>query len=677
MIKIFFSIPFISLFIILFFSSGMAQSKFNLMPMPKTIEVLEGEFILNDKFGLSFGKFKSENLSQYSTRFLKHLANKTGLFFPNIYLDKSLIEEPVFEINVERQAELKLGENESYKLEIMNNKIILNAETEFGAYRGLETLLQLLSVNDGNYIFPNLKIIDEPRFPWRGLMIDISRHFMHIDVIKRNIDGMASVKLNVLHLHLSDDQGFRVESNVLPKLHQLASDGLYFTQAEIREIVNYASKRGIRVVPEFDIPGHATSWIVAYPELASRDTAYSLERSWGIFDPTLNPIKQNTYEFLGKFIEEMTKLFPDEYFHIGGDENNGVSWNNNQEIVAFKSKMGFETTLELQNYFNQQVLQILQKHEKKMIGWDEILVPELPKNVVIQSWRGKNTLNLAAKNGYQVLLSNGYYIDLIQPTEYHYLNDPISEELELTKDQEKMILGGEATMWSEYVSYETIDSRIWPRTAAIAERLWSQKDIRDVDDMYRRIEEIDLHLEEFGLLHIKNREMLLRRLANGRNIEPLKILLSAIEPLKVYERGGGREYTSYSPLSRLVDASYPDPKTVRDFNNNVQKFLKNNSPDELYQKLKAQLIEWYNNHADLLTIIKDSPILKEIESLSYDLSKVAEIGLQSLQVINDGETIPADWKKKSTEILKNCKAPRGENEIMIINSVQELVNMTK
>jgi hexosaminidase len=204
--------------------------------MPKTIEVLDGEFILNDKFGLSFGKFKSENLSQYSTRFLKHLANKTGLFFSNIYLDRNLKEEPVFKIDVIGQAQLKLGENESYKLEILNNKILLNAETEVGAYRGLETLLQLLTVNDGNYIFPNLKIVDEPRFPWRGLMIDVSRHFMPIDVIKRNIDGMAAVKLNVLHLHLSDDQGFRVESKVLPKLHQLASDGLYFTQSEIKEI---------------------------------------------------------------------------------------------------------------------------------------------------------------------------------------------------------------------------------------------------------------------------------------------------------------------------------------------------------------------------------------------------------------------------------------------------------
>ena len=586
-------------------------------------------------------------------------------------------EEDIFQINVVRQSQLKLGEDESYKLEILENKIVLNAETEFGAYRGLETLLQLLDVKEGDYIFPNLKIVDEPRFPWRGLMIDVARHFMPMDVIKRNIDGMAAVKLNVLHLHLSDDQGFRLESKSLPRLHQLASDGLYFKQEEIREIINYASRRGIRVVPEFDMPGHATSWIVAYPELASGDTLYSLERGWGIFNPTLNPIKQNTYDFLGKFFEEVTQLFPDEYFHIGGDENNGISWSNNQEIVAFKTKMGFATTLELQNYFNQQVLPILQKYGKKMVGWDEILVPELPKNVVIQSWRGKNTLDLAAKNGYQVLLSNGYYIDLIQPTSYHYLNDPVPQELDLTNDQEKMILGGEATMWAEYISHETIDSRVWPRTAAIAERFWSRKDVRDVDDMYRRIEKINIHLEEFGLLHLKNRGMLLRRLANGQNIEPLKILISAIEPLKVYQRGEGRDYTSYSPLSRLVDASYPDPKNVRDFNTDVQRFLKSSSSDEFYQKLKAQLMRWHDNHADMLLIIKNSPILKEIESLSYDLSRVAKIGLQSIQGIYDGETMSADWKKKSTEILTECRAPRGESEIMIINSVQELVNYTK
>ncbi len=657
---------------------SIGQMKLNLMPMPKTIEFYEEEFVLREDFRLEFEDYYSENLAQYSTRFLKHLSNKTGLFFPNIYLDeKDFTGESNLVIDVKRSAQLKLGENESYILEIMKDKIKLNAETEIGAYRGLETLLQLLTVKNREYVFPAMKITDEPRFPWRGLLIDVSRHFMPVDVIKRNIDGMAAMKLNVLHLHLSDDQGFRIECKTFPKLHEKASDGLYFTQTQIKDIVDYAAKRGIRVVPEFDMPGHATSWVVAYPELASRDSAYSIERTWGIHDPTLNPIKQSTYDFLGDFFKEMKNLFSDEYFHIGGDENNGLHWDENSAIKEFNLKMGFETTLELQNYFNQKILKILEKNKRKMIGWDEILVPDLPKNVVIQSWRGKNTLVAAAQKGYQVMLSNGYYIDLIQPTDFHYLNDPLTEDMKLTEEQGKMILGGEATMWTEYVSHETIDSRIWPRTAAIAERFWSPKDVRNVEDMYRRLEVIAYHLEEYGLMHLKNRDMLLRRLTNNQDIEPLKILVSAIEPLKIYERGGGRNYTSYSPLSRLVDAAYPDPKPVRTFNNHVSEFLGNNYPEEICFKLESQLNIWKGNHIELLPIINQSPILKEIESLSYDLSRAAEIGIIAIKLIKEDTQSSENWKQKSTEVLNECRTPRGENEIMIIGSVQNLVDAVK
>lgn len=653
----------------------IGQSKLNLMPMPKIIEFVDGEFALNQNFRIGFNEFKSESLSQYSTRFLKHLSNKTGLFFPNIYLDENdFKDEACFVVDVKRAGSLKLGEDESYVLEITNDKIMLSAETEFGAYRGLETFLQLLTIKNNEYVFPTMKITDEPRFPWRGLMIDVARHFMPVDVIKRNIDGMASVKLNVLHLHLCDDQGFRVECKTFPNLIKKSSDGLYFTQVQIKDIIDYAGKRGIRVVPEFDMPGHATSWIAAYPELSSKDTTISVARNWGVLDPTINPIRKSTYKFMSKFIKEMSRLFTDEYFHIGGDENDGVHWANNEEIQKFNSKMGFKTTLELQNYYNQKIQKILNENGKKMVGWDEILVPGLSKNVVIQSWRGKEALINAAKNGYNVMLSNGYYIDLIQPTDYHYLNDPITADMNLTKEQEKMILGGEATMWAEFVTPETVDSRIWPRTAAIAERFWSQSSVNDVDDMYRRLDFITYHLEEFGLTHIKNRDMLLRRLSNNQNIEPLKVLVSAIEPLKKYKRGAGRMYTSYSPLSRLVDAAYPDPQPTREFNKNVDEFLGNNFPEDLSAKLLTQLNIWKENHNQMLPIINASPILNEVESLSYDLSRVADIGISAIELIKNGSSNNIDWKQNSFQILNECKAQRGESEIMIIKSVQKLVD---
>ncbi len=182
---------------------------------------------------------------------------------------------------------------------------------------------------------PAVHIEDHPRFPWRGLMMDVSRHWMPVDVVKRNLDAMAAVKLNVFHWHLSDDQGFRVESKRFPKLQELGSDGNFYTQDEIRQVVEYARARAIRVVPEFDIPGHTTSWFVGYPELASAPGPYKIERTWGIFQPTMNPAREETYQFLDAFIGEMAALFPDPYFHIGGDEVEETQWKQSASIQAF------------------------------------------------------------------------------------------------------------------------------------------------------------------------------------------------------------------------------------------------------------------------------------------------------------------------------------------------------
>jgi len=180
---------------------------------------------------------------------------------------------------------------------------------------------------------PAVTIKDQPRFPWRGLLIDVSRHFIPLDVLKRNVDGMVAVKLNVLHLHLSDDQGFRVESKRFPKLHEMGSDGMYYTQGELRDFVAYAHDRGIRVLPEFDTPGHSRSWFVGYPELASNPGPYKVDPEGP--DSVTDPTQEGTYKFLDKFVDEMAKVFPDAYFHIGGDEVDGKHWDANPKIQAF------------------------------------------------------------------------------------------------------------------------------------------------------------------------------------------------------------------------------------------------------------------------------------------------------------------------------------------------------
>ncbi|MCI0494829.1 family 20 glycosylhydrolase, partial [candidate division KSB1 bacterium] len=507
-----------------------------------------------------------------------------------------------------------------------------------------------------------------------GLMIDACRHFMPMDVIKRNLDGMAAVKMNVFHWHLTEDQGFRVECKTFPKLHELGSDGFYYTHEQIKEIIQYASDRGIRVLPEFDIPGHTTSWFVGYPELASAPGPYQISRKWGVHDPVIDPTKEETYKFLDKFFKEMTALFPDEYLHIGGDENNGKHWSANPDIQNFMKKNNIPDNHALQSYFNQRVQKILAKYNKKMVGWDEIFHPDLPKDIVIHSWRGKKSLYEAARQGYPGILSNGYYIDLIQPTDFHYLNDPVPPDAKLSETEKSLIFGGEATMWSEFVNAETVDSRIWPRTAAIAERLWSPGSVTDVDDMYRRLEIVSLRLEEVGLTHEKNYEMMLRRLVNDDEVDALKNFVDVIEPVKIYTRGQQREYTQFSPLTRVVDAAKPDTPIAREFRKCVERFLQSSSKNQTtLAEIQERLKTWKNNHDLLQKTIKKSPVLKEIETLSADLAATAEIGLESFQYLQQGAVPDSRWVKEKLEFLNKAKAPRGQAELMIISAVEQLV----
>src|SRR5205823_11107905 len=241
------------------------------------------------------------------------------------------------------------------------------------------------------------------------------------------------------------------ESKKFPKLQEMGSDGLFYTQDEVRDFIAYARDRGIRIVPEFDMPGHSTSWFVGYPELASGPGPYQIERTWGVLNPAMDPTKEYTYKFLDGFIGEMAKLFPDPFFHIGGDEVNGKEWDSNPKIQEFKRAHGMKNNADLQAYFNKRVEKILSKHGKTMVGWDEILHPDLPKSAVIQSWRGQESLAQAAKQGFRGLLSSGYYLDLMWPTSRHYAVDPMSDATaNLSSEEQKAVLGGEACMWGEY-----------------------------------------------------------------------------------------------------------------------------------------------------------------------------------------------------------------------------------
>ncbi|HSD45735.1 MAG TPA: family 20 glycosylhydrolase, partial [Pyrinomonadaceae bacterium] len=631
---------------------------------------------IDESFKVAIRGHSDARLQAAVARFVKRLEGRTVLSFaPGLALDDQLT---TLIVHCEGPGLGKdvpvLHENESYRIDVTDRQAVLSAPTVVGAIRGLETVLQLVESDRRGYFLSGLKLQDQPRFPWRGLMIDVARHFEPVEVLKRNLDAMAAVKLNVFHWHLSEDQGFRVESKKFPKLHQLGSDGNYYTQEQIKDVIAYARDRGIRVVPEFDIPGHSTSWLVGYPELGSAPGPYTIERRPGIFEPALDPTREEVYKFLDTFLSEMASLFPDAYMHIGGDENEGKQWDRNPAIQAYMKAKGIKDNHALQAYFNTRLLKILQKNGKKMIGWDEILQPELPKDVAIHSWRGTAALAEAARKGYDGILSNGFYIDLIFPASQHYAADPLPADSTLTPEEAKHVLGGEATMWAEWVTHETIDSRIWPRTAAIAERLWSPRNVTDVNDMYRRLAVISLQLEELGLTHKKNQDMMLRRLLRSDDIGPLRTLVSVIEPVKEYRRYQQRPQTMLSPLTGVVDATTPDSEAARRFAMMVDAFLADAPRFQLYRSELAQMLaDWQTSGAALEPLIDRSPSLKEVKPLASNLSVLGETGLEALTYIKLGMPSTPEWRKASELKMDEAAKPYGALEFVVIPSVRKLI----
>ena len=629
----------------------------DLMPMPRELNTGNGKLRITEQFRVTVTGDPAPRLYAEASRFVRRLGEKTGIFLDGqgfvTRKDSNLLSALL--IKVQRPGRLDLDEDESYALEINESQIILSATDDIGAIHGLETLMQLISTDENGYYFPGLTIKDQPRFAWRGLLLDVALHFMPVDVIHRTLDGMAAVKLNVLHLHLANDQGFRVESKVFPRLTEVASDGKYYTQQQIKEIIAYAGQRGIRIVPEFVVPAHTTAILTAFPELASVKRTYSLQRYFGVFDPVLDPTNEKVYVFLDRLFGEMATLFPDQYFHIGGDENTGKDWESTPHIRDFMRVHGMRKYMDLQTYFNKRLLPIIRKYHKTMMGWDEILQPGVPKDIVIQSWRGKDAFYMSVKNGYKAILSNGYYIDLIQPASFHYLNDPMPDSVSFTADQQKNILGGEATMWSELVTPETVDSRIWPRSAAIAERLWSSKDITDVDDMYRRLNITSLCLEQLGLRHEIYKQEMLRRLANGYDIDAVKTLIDVIEPLKIYERNqGDTMYTVFSPFTKIADAATPDQELPRLFSKDVDHYLQHRDT-ALQNKIVQQLMVWKNNDVAFRKTLRNSPILQEAAPLSESLMELAAAGLSAMDHIASAKKIDDAWLKKQGAIIERAR----------------------
>ena len=658
-----------------------------LLPLPSHVEPDEGLLAIESGFQV----FVTGNavVERAAGRMLRRLQAKTGLPVPQTRARTRAGATLVIECACPVTAGPHLYIDESYQLKITPEQATLRAASASGALYGMETFLQLVQPGALSFEVPAVTIDDRPRFPWRGLMIDVSRHFFPVAVMKRQLDGMAAVKMNVLHWHLSDDQGFRVESRRFPKLNTAGSDGQYYTQAEVREVIHYAAERGIRVVPEFDMPGHTTAWLAGYPFLTATEGPFEIGRFWGIYEPVLDPTKEAVYQFLEGLIAEMAGLFPDPYFHIGGDEVNGRQWNQSEHIQAFlkahkmldssalpaatpdaEQEVHRKANEALQAYFTERVQKMVEKNGKRMVGWDEVLSPTLPNTITIQSWRGPKSLAEAARQGKPVLLSNGYYLDYMLAAAQHYQVDPLGgEAATLTAEQKKLVLGGEACMWNEYNSTETIDGRIWPRTAAIAERFWSPQTVTDVASMYRRLALVGRELERVGLEHRTAQRAMLERVAGDAPLDVIETLASAVEPVKYYGRNPARHYLQSTPLNRMIDAVPPESETARRFSEDVDHYLAGDQAAG--DRVRDQLERWKRNDARFGPA-GTSYLLAELVPVSQQISALATAGLDAIERIRN-HNYSAGWATQQQNTFAEPKAPPAELVIAFRAAVLKLI----
>jgi hexosaminidase len=374
----------------------------------------------------------------------------------------------------------------------------------------------------------------------------------------------------------------------------------------------------------------------------------------------------------------MAALFPDSYFHTGGDECDVKEWAANPHIQEFERTHSIKDGAALQALFTAKIQKIVSDHKKIMEGWDEVLQPDTPKDVVIQSWRGDTSLSEAARRGYRGVLSFGYYIDLNQSAAEHYLVDPLGgSAATLTPGEKTRILGGEPTMWTDIVSNENIDNRIWPRTAAIAERLWSPEQIQNVDSMYRRLVIVSQKLEYYGLRHRLITDEMLQRMSGDPDPVPLKVLAAVVQPPRLYERQQLRSYTDSTPLNRLDDAVPPESDIAREFSEIAKRITLGKATPEEWQQARQWLVLWRDNDAKLQPLLARSYLTEDLAPLSRNLSEVAKIGLQALDSLQESRPVSAEVRQRNIEFLKSSEKPQAVLLLMVAPAVELLVQATK
>jgi len=505
-----------------------------IIPQPASLTNMEGTFSISSGTKILINSDSPEmhkvtgNLCRYLEDFY---AVKNKITFSGATEKNSIFIKLNTRLSISKEA---------YNLTVSPKGIMLEAPSPSGLFYGIQTLIQLMppiKQKLSEVVLPAVEIKDTPRFAWRGLHLDVGRHFMPKAFILKYLDYMALHKFNTFHWHLTEDQGWRVEIKKYPKLTEVGSirketlvghygsksyDGTpvggFYTQEDIKEVVAYAADRFITVVPEIEMPGHSLGALTAYPELGCTGGPYDVATTWGVFDDVYCAGKEETYTFLQDVLTELIPLFPGEYFHIGGDECPKTRW---QKCPVCKQKMkdeGLRSEHELQSYFIQRMEKFLNENGKKLIGWDEILEGGLAPNAAVMSWRGEQGGIAAAKQHHNVVMTPGDYCYLD-----HYQADPKTEPLaiggfltlkkvygydpvpaSLTEEESKYILGAQGNVWTEYMkSPEQVEYMVYPRAAALAEVVWSPKGPKDFENFKNRLVKLTKLYDILGINYCK------------------------------------------------------------------------------------------------------------------------------------------------------------------------------
>ena len=534
----------IGLFSLIVFSfSSFAQNTYAIIPKPTQLIAANGEFLVNAKTKILIPKNNPE-IRPLAEMLAERFLTTSGMTlvieeFESTDVTPIKNKNIIFAPFANKSGNITLG-NEDYSLKIEENIIVLSAATSKGEFYALQSLLQLLPTQifssslekSIKWAVPNCTIIDHPRYTYRGSMLDVSRHFFPVSFIKKYIDLLAMHKMNTFHWHLTDDQGWRIEIKKYPKLTEVGSKrketmkghyneqqfdgtpyGGFYTQEQIAEVIKYAQKKYVTVIPEIEMPGHAMAALAAYPELGCGENAYQVGTKWGIYDDVFCPTEQ-TFSFLEDVLTEVIALFPSNYIHIGGDECPKISWKNSQFCQDLMKKQGLKDEHELQSYFIKRIDKFLTSKGKKMIGWDEILEGGISPNATIMSWRGIEGGVAAVKQNHDAIMTPGShcYLD-------HYQSDPSSEPLAiggflplekvyaydptpkgLTARQAKHILGVQANLWTEYIPTTTqAEYMAYPRVSALAEVAWTIIAAKDYKDFTTRLK---THFERLRYLAV-------------------------------------------------------------------------------------------------------------------------------------------------------------------------------